>query len=120
MSTTYLDNGNEDPQDIIKSVKDGVYITKIGGGQVNIKSGEFVFQAKEAFHIKDGVVQQQRLSNLTIKGCGPDVLQNITMVGNDLNISKEHIVNEAGYCGKGQTMRVGDSCPTFKTKIYVA
>jgi len=120
MSTTYLDNGTDEPKDIIASVEDGIYVAQISGGGVNPFTGQFVFQAVEAYKIKDGKVMPDRISDATLNGSAIDVLQNITMVGNDLNLEGMEIGRSAGMCGKGQYIRVSDGSPTFKTRIHIA
>ncbi len=119
MSVTYLANGDRDPKDVIASVKDGLYVEKIGGGQVNVRSGEFVFQASRARLIKDGKLGA-RVAEISLKGTGVQVLKDISMIGDDLDLSPEALAFNGGTCGKGQRMPTSEACPTFRTKIFVS
>lgn len=119
MSVTYLGAGKDTPEKIIASVKDGIYVEKIGGGQVNVKSGEFVFQAARARLIKNGKLGE-RVAEISLKGDGVSVLRNISMIANDLDLSPLHLATHAGTCGKGQQMEVSDTSPTFKTRLFVS
>src|SRR5947209_11828650 len=109
MTNTYMLSGEDSPEDIIKSVKHGVYAVNFGGGQVDITNGKFVFSASEAYMIEDGVVTAP-LKNATLIGNGPDVLTRVSMVGNDLALDEG-----VGTCGKdGQSVPVGVGIPTLK------
>lgn len=118
MSNTYMDNGPDAPEDIIASVKDGLYVTALGGGQVNTTSGDFVFKVNFAHRIKDGkIAEVVRGANLS--GNGPKMLKEISMVGNDLKVGKNGIF-VGGTCGKdGQSMPVTDANPTIKVRLKV-
>lgn len=106
MSNTYILPGKTPPQDIIKSVEKGLFVKKMGGGQVNTINGDFVFEASEAYLLEKGeVCEPVRGANLV--GNGPKVLENIEMVGNDLGFN-------IGTCGKdSQLVPVTDGQPTL-------
>jgi len=109
MTNTYMLNGNKDPQEIIASVKNGLYAVNFGGGQVDITSGKFVFSTAEAYLIEDGKITQP-VKGATLIGNGPDVLTRITMIGNDMKLD-----SGVGTCGKeGQSVPVGVGQPTVK------
>ncbi len=109
MTNTYMLAGQDDPEDIIRSVKHGVYAVNFGGGQVDITSGKFVFSASEAYLIEDGHVTAP-IKGATLIGNGPDVLTRVSMVGNDLKLDEG-----VGTCGKdGQAVPVGVGIPTLK------
>src|SRR5436309_11314349 len=109
MTNTYMLAGNDAPEDIIRSVKRGVYAVNFGGGQVDITNGKFVFSASEAYMIEDGQITAP-LKNCTLIGNGPDVLTRVSMVGNDLRLDEG-----VGTCGKdGQAVPVGVGIPTLK------
>lgn len=109
MTNTYMLAGEDAPEDIIKSVKRGVYAANFGGGQVDITNGKFVFSASEAYLIEDGAITAP-LRNATLIGNGPDVLTRVSMVGNDLQLDEG-----VGTCGKdGQSVPVGVGIPTLK------
>jgi len=109
MTNTYMLAGEDNPEDIVRSVKRGVYAANFGGGQVDITNGKFVFSASEAYLIEDGVVTAP-LKNCTLIGNGPDVLTRVSMVGNDLRLDEG-----VGTCGKdGQAVPVGVGIPTLK------
>jgi TldD protein len=109
MTNTYMLPGEDAPEDIIRSVKHGVYAVNFGGGQVDITNGKFVFSASEAYLIEDGQVTAP-LKNVTLIGNGPDVLTRVSMVGNDLKLDEG-----VGTCGKdGQSVPVGVGIPTLK------
>jgi len=108
MTNTYLMAGKDDPEDILKSVKRGIYIARIGGGNVSPTTGRFVFSVPEGYMIVDGKTTTP-LKGIQLMGNGPDVLMNITMVGPDLEILG------GGTCGKsGQGKPVSDGNPTLK------
>jgi TldD protein len=109
MTNTYMLNGEDDPGDILKSVKRGLYAVNFGGGQVDITSGKFVFTASEAYLIEDGVVTAP-VKGATLIGNGPEALKYVSMVGNDLALDEG-----VGTCGKaGQSVPVGVGMPTIK------
>jgi TldD protein len=109
MTNTYMLAGPHDPQEIIESVERGLYAPVFGGGQVDITSGKFVFSATEAYLIENGKLTRPVKGAMLI-GDGPDVLQKISMVGNDLQFD-----SGVGTCGKdGQSVPVGVGQPTLK------
>jgi TldD protein len=109
MTNTYMLNGEDEPADIIKSVKRGLYAVNFGGGQVDITNGKFVFSASEAYLIEDGVVTAP-VKGATLVGNGPEALKYVSMVGNDLALDEG-----IGTCGKaGQSVPVGVGMPTVK------
>ena len=109
MTNTYMLAGDRDPQEIIASVKRGLYAVNFGGGQVDITSGKFVFSASEAYLIEDGKVGAP-VKGATLIGNGPDALTRIRMVGNDLKLD-----DGIGTCGKeGQGVPVGVGQPTLR------
>ncbi|HYR86263.1 MAG TPA: metalloprotease TldD [Terriglobia bacterium] len=111
MTNTFMMAGESAPEDIIKSVKKGLYAVHFGGGQVDITSGKFVFSASEAYLIEDGRITAP-LKGATLIGDGPTVLRQVTAVGNDLKL--DHGV---GICGKdGQTIPVSVGLPTIKIR----
>ncbi len=111
MTNTFMMAGNTQPEDIIKSVKRGLYAVQFGGGQVDITSGKFVFSASEAYLIEDGRATAP-VKGATLVGDGPTVLRQVTAVGNDLKFDQG-----VGVCGKdGQTIPVGVGLPTIKIK----
>jgi len=109
MTNTYMLSGNSDPQDILRSVRRGLYAVQFGGGQVDITNGKFVFSASEAYLIEDGPVTRP-VRNATLIGDGPEVLKHVSMVGSDLQLDEG-----IGVCGKdGQSVPVGVGIPTIK------
>src|SRR5664280_2447696 len=109
MTNTYMLAGQDSPEDIIKSVKYGVYAANFGGGQVDITNGKFVFSASEAYLIENGIITSP-LKNATLIGNGPDVLTRVSMVGSDPQLDEG-----VGTCGKdGQSVPVGVGIPTLK------
>ena len=109
MTNTYMLNGEDVPEDIIKSVKRGLYAVNFGGGQVDITNGKFVFSASEAYLIEDGQVTRP-VKGATLVGNGPEALKYVSMVGNDLALDEG-----IGTCGKaGQSVPVGVGMPTIK------
>lgn len=109
MTNTYMLAGDRDPQEIIGSVKKGLYAVNFGGGQVDITSGKFVFSASEAYLIENGRIGRP-VRGATLIGNGPDVLTRVTMVGNDLELD-----SGVGTCGKdGQSVPVGVGQPTLR------
>ncbi|MEM9279323.1 MAG: metallopeptidase TldD-related protein, partial [Pseudomonadota bacterium] len=109
MTNTYMKSGEHDPQEILESVKDGIYAVSFGGGQVDITSGKFVFDCTEAYEIKDGKVGRP-LKGANLIGSGPEAMQRIAMVGNDMALD-----TGMGMCGKqGQSVPVGVGQPTLR------
>ena len=109
MTNTYMLAGQDDPADILRSVKYGIFAKNFGGGQVDITNGKFVFSASEAYLIEDGQVTAP-LKGCSLIGNGPDVLTRVSMVGNDLALDEG-----VGTCGKdGQSVPVGVGIPTLK------
>lgn len=112
MTNTYMLAGNYHPDEIIRSVKKGLYAVNFGGGQVDITSGQFVFSASEAYLIEDGKIGRP-VKGATLIGNGPEVMKNISMVGNDLALD-----GGIGVCGKaGQSVPVGVGQPTLKIDV---
>ncbi len=110
MTNTFVKAGTEDPDDIIRATEHGVYVAKLGGGQVDTASGDFVFGMVEAYLIENGeITEPLREGNLI--GNGPQVLKDIDLLGNDF------AMGGPGTCGKdGQGVPVGDGCPTLRVK----
>jgi len=109
MTNTYLLPGQHEPAEIIASVERGLYAVNFGGGQVDITSGKFVFSASEAYLIENGRATRP-VKGATLIGNGPDVLTQVSMVGNDLKLDAG-----VGTCGKGgQSVPVGVGQPTLK------
>jgi TldD protein len=108
MTNTIMMNGQHQPEEIIRSVKKGLYAVNFGGGQVDIVSGKFVFSAAEAYLIEDGKVGPA-VKGATLIGNGPDVLTKVNMIGNDMMLDPG-----IGTCGKdGQGVPVGVGQPTM-------
>jgi TldD protein len=109
MTNTYMLNGDKDPEEIIASVKHGLYAVNFGGGQVDITNGKFVFSAAEAYMIENGKISYP-VKGATLIGNGPDVLTRVSMIGNDLALDPG-----IGTCGKeGQSVPVGVGQPTLR------
>jgi TldD protein len=109
MTNTYMLNGKYTKEEIISSVKNGLYARNFGGGQVDITSGKFVFSASEAHIIKDGKLTHA-VKGATIIGNGPEILKQVSMVGDDMALD-----SGVGTCGKeGQSVPVGVGQPTLK------
>lgn len=109
MTNTFMLPGDATPEEIIRSVKKGIYAVAFGGGQVDITNGKFVFSASEAYLIEDGKVTRP-IKGATLIGNGPDVLTRVSMVGNDLKLDEG-----IGTCGKdGQSVPVGVGLPTIR------
>jgi TldD protein len=109
MTNTFMLAGESTPDEILRSVKKGLFAVSFGGGQVDITSGKFVFSASEAYLIEDGQVTRP-VKGATLIGNGPDVLTRVSMVGNDLRLD-----SGIGTCGKdGQSVPVGVGLPTTK------
>ena len=108
MTNTYMLSGAYAPEEIIASVKDGIYAVNFGGGQVDITSGKFVFSASEAYKIENGKVTYP-IKGATFMGNGPDALTRVKMVGNNMQLDEG-----VGTCGKeGQSVPVGVGQPTL-------
>jgi len=109
MTNTYMLAGDQTKDEIVASVKRGLYATNFGGGQVDITSGKFVFSASEAFWIENGRIQYP-VKGATLIGNGPDALTRVRMIGNDLQLD-----TGVGTCGKdGQSVPVGVGQPTLR------
>ncbi|MCX7184784.1 MAG: metalloprotease TldD [Nitrosospira sp.] len=109
MTNTYMLNGDKNPEEIIASVKHGLYAVNFGGGQVDITSGKFVFSAAEAYMIEDGKISYP-VKGATLIGNGPEVLTRVSMIGNDMTLDPG-----VGTCGKeGQSVPVGVGQPTLR------
>jgi TldD protein len=109
MTNTFMLAGESDPEEIVRSVPNGLYAASFGGGQVDITSGKFVFSATEAYLIEDGKITQP-VKGATLIGNGPDALTRVSMVGNDLALDEG-----VGTCGKdGQSVPVGVGMPTLR------
>ena len=109
MTNTYMLNGDKTPEEIIRSVKKGLYAANFGGGQVDITSGKFVFSTAEAYLIENGRITTP-VKGATLIGNGPDVLTRVSMIGNDMALD-----TGVGICGKeGQSVPVGVGQPTVR------
>lgn len=109
MTNTYMLAGDKDPEEILASVKNGLYAVNFGGGQVDITNGKFVFSASEAYMIEDGKVTYP-VKGATLIGNGPEVLNRVTMIGNDMRLD-----SGVGVCGKeGQSVPVGVGQPSLR------
>ena len=109
MTNTYMLGGDKSKDEIVASMKKGLYATNFGGGQVDITSGKFVFSASEAFWVENGRIQYP-VKGATIIGNGPDALTRVKMIGNDLELDPG-----VGTCGKeGQSVPVGVGQPTLR------
>jgi TldD protein len=109
MTNTFMLAGEDDPEDIIRSVSRGLYAVTFGGGQVDITNGKFVFSASEAYLVEDGRVTTP-VKGATLVGSGPDILTRVTRVGHDLKLDEG-----IGTCGKdGQSVPVGVGLPTIR------
>ena len=109
MTNTYMLSGDADPQEIISSVKSGLFAVSFGGGQVDITSGKFVFSCTEAYLIENGKLGAP-VKGATLIGNGPDALTRVSMVGNDMALD-----SGIGTCGKaGQSVPVGVGQPTLR------
>jgi len=109
MTNTYMLNGDKDPQEIIQSVKNGLYAVNFGGGQVDITNGKFVFSASEAYMIENGKITYP-VKGATLIGSGPESLKFVSMIGNDMKLD-----SGVGVCGKeGQSVPVGVGQPTLR------
>ena len=109
MTNTFMESGKDDPEEIVASMKKGIYAVNFGGGQVDITSGKFVFSASEAYLVENGKIGAP-VKGATLIGNGPDAMSKITMIGNDMALDKG-----VGTCGKaGQSVPVGVGQPTVK------
>lgn len=109
MTNTYMQGGDYEPDEIIASVKNGIYAVNFGGGQVDITSGKFVFSASEAWRIEDGRLTYP-VKGATIVGNGPEVMNHVSMIGNNMALD-----SGVGVCGKeGQSVPVGVGQPTMR------
>nr|WP_315473907.1 metalloprotease TldD [uncultured Rhodoferax sp.] len=109
MTNTYMLGGDKDPQEIVKSIKKGLYAVNFGGGQVDITSGKFVFSASEAYWVENGKIQYP-VKGATIVGSGPECLKRVSLIGNDMKLD-----SGVGTCGKeGQSVPVGVGQPTLR------
>jgi TldD protein len=109
MTNTILTAGPHDPEEIVKTVKRGIYAKKFGGGQVDIANGDFVFSLTESYLVENGKITAP-LKGVNLIGNGPETLRKVTMLGNDVEVS-----DGIWTCGKdGQSVPVGVGCPTIK------
>jgi TldD protein len=109
MTNTYMLGGTTPPQEIIASIKKGLYASNFGGGQVDITSGKFVFSASEAFWVENGKILYP-VKGATLVGSGPECLKHVSMIGNDMKLD-----SGVGTCGKeGQSVPVGVGQPTLR------
>ena len=109
MTNTYMTAGDKDPQEIVASIKKGLYATNFGGGQVDITSGKFVFSASEAYWVENGKILYP-VKGATLVGSGPECLKRVSMIGNDMKLD-----SGVGTCGKeGQSVPVGVGQPTLR------
>jgi TldD protein len=109
MTNTFMLSGREDPEEMISSVKKGIYAANFGGGQVDITSGKFVFSASEAYMIENGRITYP-IKGATLIGSGPESMNRVSMIGNNMKLD-----SGVGTCGKeGQSVPVGVGMPTIK------
>jgi TldD protein len=109
MTNTYMLGGDKEPEEIVKSIKKGLYAVNFGGGQVDITSGKFVFSASEAYWVENGKIQYP-VKGATLVGSGPECLKRVSMIGNDMKLD-----SGVGTCGKeGQSVPVGVGQPTLR------
>jgi len=109
MTNTFLQAGDSDPEEIVRSVPNGIYCANFGGGQVDITNGNFVFSATESYLIEGGRCTRP-VRGATLIGNGPEALKYVSMVGNDLKLDQG-----VGTCGKeGQSVPVGVGIPTIR------
>ena len=109
MTNTYMLGGDKQPEEIVASIKRGLYATNFGGGQVDITSGRFVFSASEAYWVENGKILYP-VKGATIVGAGPEALKKVSMIGNDMALDPG-----VGTCGKeGQSVPVGVGQPTLR------
>ncbi len=109
MTNTYMLGGDKSPEEIVASIKKGLYATNFGGGQVDITSGKYVFSASQAYWVENGRIQYP-VKGATLVGNGPESLTRVTMIGNDMKLD-----SGVGTCGKeGQSVPVGVGQPTLR------
>ena len=109
MTNTYMTGGDKAPEEIVASIKKGLYATNFGGGQVDITSGKFVFSASQAYWVENGQIQYP-VKGATLVGSGPESLKKVSMIGNDMKLD-----TGVGTCGKeGQSVPVGVGQPTLR------
>jgi len=109
MTNTYMLAGDKRPEEVVASIKKGLYATNFGGGQVDITSGKFVFSASQAYWVENGKIQYP-VKGATLVGNGPDALTRVSMIGNDMALDPG-----VGTCGKeGQSVPVGVGQPTLR------
>jgi TldD protein len=109
MTNTYMLGGDKSPEEIVASIKKGLYATNFAGGQVDITSGKFVFSASQAYWVENGKIQYP-VKGATLIGSGPESLKKISMIGNDMKLD-----SGVGTCGKeGQSVPVGVGQPTLR------
>ena len=114
MTNTYMLGGTRTKEEIIASVKRGLYATNFGGGQVDITSGKFVFSASEAFWVENGKILYP-VKGATLVGNGPDAMNRVSMIGNDMALDPG-----VGVCGKdGQSVPVGVGQPTLRIERLI-
>ena len=112
MTNTFIAPGKTPPEDIIKATEKGLFVKKMGGGQVNTVNGDFVFEVSEGYLIEGGKIGKP-VRGATMAGNGPEILNKITMVGNDLGFG-------IGTCGKdGQGAPVADAQPTIRIEEII-
>jgi TldD protein len=112
MSNTYIAPGDAAPEEVVKSIHEGLFVKKMGGGQVNTVTGDFVFEVQEGYMIEDGALGEP-VREATLTGNGPDVLKAIDMIASDLGFS-------IGTCGKdSQGVPVSDAMPTLRIREMV-
>jgi TldD protein len=109
MTNTYMLGGDKSPEEIIGSIKKGLYAANFGGGQVDITSGKFVFSASQAYWVENGQIQYP-VKGATLVGSGPESLKKVSLIGNDMKLD-----SGVGTCGKeGQSVPVGVGQPTLR------
>ncbi len=109
MTNTYMLGGDKYPQEIVASIKKGLYATNFGGGQVDITSGKFVFSASQAYWVENGKIQYP-VKGATLVGNGPECMKKVSLIGNDMRLD-----SGVGTCGKeGQSVPVGVGQPTMR------
>jgi TldD protein len=114
MTNTFIAPGDSDPEEIIGSVKRGLYVKRLGGGQADVAKGNFVFSVTEGYLIEDGKITAP-IRGANLVGNGPAILREIDMVGSDFEMDKGF-----GCCGKGQMVPVSLGQPTLRIpKIIV-
>ena len=109
MTNTYMLAGDKSAEEIVASLKKGLYAVNFGGGQVDITSGKFVFSASQAYWVENGKIQYP-VKGATLVGNGPDALTRVSLIGNDMALD-----SGVGTCGKeGQSVPVGVGQPTLR------